>query len=213
MSENSGATDRSAVICAKLEQVSTANVSDAWGRHPSLHGIRALIPGSRICGPAVTVRTYPGDFQKPVEAIDVCQPGDVLVFDAANSYPAIWGELATHSAMFKRVAGLVIWGAIRDTTDITEAGFAAFSSLVCADAGEPRGLGEINVPITIAGQTIYPGDWVIGDDDGVMVLPKAQAEEIAVAALAVFERETSVRQQIDAGKSLAEVVYLLKQKS
>lgn len=206
-------TDRAAVIRAALEQVSTANVSDAWDRHASLHGIRALIPGSHMCGPAVTVRTCPGDYQKPVEAIDVCQPGDVLVFDAANSYPAIWGELATHCAMFKRVAGLVIWGASRDTADITAAGFAAFSSLVCADAGEPRGLGEINVPITIAGQTVYPDDWVIGDDDGVMVLPKAQAEEIAKAALAVFERETGMRQQIDAGKSLAEVNYHMAQNS
>jgi len=213
MSENSGATDRSAVIRATLERVSAANVSDAWGKHPSLHGIRALIPGSHICGPAVTVRTYPGDYQKPVEAIDVCQAGDVLVCDAANSYPAIWGELATHCAMFKRIAGLVVWGAIRDTPDITEAGFAAFSSLVCADAGEPRGLGEINGRITIAGQTIDPGDWVIGDDDGVVVLPKAQAEEIAVAALAVFERETGMRKQIDAGKSLAEVNYHMAQNS
>ena len=93
-----------------LEQVSTANISDAWHRQPSLHGIRPLLPGAHMCGPAVTVRTYPGDWAKPVEAIDVCRPGDVLVIDAGNSYPAIWGELATHSAKVKGVAGLVVVG-------------------------------------------------------------------------------------------------------
>jgi 3-hexulose-6-phosphate synthase / 6-phospho-3-hexuloisomerase len=211
MTEITKESDRAAAIRAKLDQVSTANVSDAWNRHPSLHGIRALIPGSRACGQAVTVRTCPGDYQKPVAAIDVCKAGEVLVFDAGNSYPAIWGELATHCAMYKGIAGLIVWGAIRDTTDITAAGFPAFSSLVCADAGEPDGLGAINVPITIAGQTVHPGDWVLADDDGVMVIPDAQVEEIAEAALAVFKKETGMRLQIDAGASLAEVNYHLSQ--
>ena len=193
-----------------LEQVSTANISDAWHRQPSLHGIRPLLPGSHMCGPAVTVRTYPGDWAKPVEAIDVCKPGDVLVIDAFNSYPAIWGELATHSAKVKGLAGLVVWGAIRDTPEIARIGFPAFSSLVSANAGEPKGFGEINVPVHIAGQTIAPGDWVVGDDDGVIVLPKAQAVELANRAMDVLEKENRLRAEIDAGKTLSEVAYLQK---
>jgi 3-hexulose-6-phosphate synthase/6-phospho-3-hexuloisomerase len=193
-----------------LEQVSTANISDAWHRRPSLHGIRPLLPGSHMCGPAVTVRTYPGDWAKPVEAIDECRPGDVLVIDAFNSYPAIWGELATHSAKVKGLAGLVVWGAIRDTPEIARIGFPAFSSLVSANAGEPKGFGEINVPVAIAGQTIEPGDWVVGDDDGVIVLPRAQAVELANRAMDVLEKENRLRGEIDAGKTLAEVAYLQK---
>jgi 3-hexulose-6-phosphate synthase / 6-phospho-3-hexuloisomerase len=193
-----------------LEQVSTANISDAWHRQPSLHGIKPLLPGSHMCGPAVTVRTYPGDWAKPVEAIDVCKPGDVLVIDAFNSYPAIWGELATHSAKVKGLAGLVVWGAIRDTPEIARIGFPAFSSLVSANAGEPKGFGEINVPVTVAGQTVEPGDWVVGDDDGVIVLPKAQAVELANRAMDVLEKENRMRGEIDAGKTLAEVAYLQK---
>jgi len=193
-----------------LEQVSTANISDAWHRQPSLHGIRPLLPGSHMCGPAVTVRTYPGDWAKPVEAIDLCKPGDVLVIDAFDSYPAIWGELATHSAKVKGVAGLVVWGAIRDTPEIARLQFPAFSSLVSANAGEPKGFGEINVPVTFAGQTIEPGDWVVGDDDGVIVLPKAQAVELANRAMDVLEKENRMRGEIDAGKTLAEVAYLQK---
>ena len=193
-----------------LEQVSTANISDAWHRQPSLHGIRPLLPGSHMCGPAVTVRTYPGDWAKPVEAIDVCRPGDVLVIDAFDSYPAIWGELATHSAKVKGVAGLVVWGAIRDTPEISRLRFPAFSSLVSANAGEPKGFGEINVPVQVAGQTVEPGDWVVGDDDGVIVLPRAQAVELANRAMDVLEKENRLRGEIDAGKTLAEVAYLQK---
>ncbi len=193
-----------------LEQVSTANISDAWHRQPSLHGIRPLLPGAHMCGPAVTVRTYPGDWAKPVEAIDVCRPGDVLVIDAFNSYPAVWGELATHSAKVKGLAGLVVWGAIRDTDEIARLAFPAFSSLISANAGEPKGFGEINVPVLIAGQAVEPGDWVVGDGDGVIVLPKAEAVELANRAMDVLEKENRMRGEIDAGKTLAEVAYLQK---
>ncbi len=197
-------------IRAALDQVSTANISDAWHRQPSLPGIRPLLPGAHMCGPAVTVRTYAGDWAKPVEAIDLCKPGDVLVVDACDATPAMWGELATHSAMVKGVAGLVVWGAIRDTPEIARLQFPAFSSKVCANAGEPKGFGEINVGITIAGQTVRPGDWIVGDDDGVMVLPREQAVELANRAMDVLEKENRMRGEIDAGKTLAEVAYLQK---
>jgi 3-hexulose-6-phosphate synthase/6-phospho-3-hexuloisomerase len=193
-----------------LEQVSTANVSDAWHRQPSLPGIKPLLPGAHMCGPAVTVRTYAGDWAKPVEAIDLCRQGDVLVIDACDATPAMWGELATHSAMAKGLAGLVAWGAIRDTPEIARLGFPAFSSKVCANAGEPKGFGEIGVPIAIAGQAVRPGDWIVGDDDGVMVLPKEQAVELANRAMDVLEKENRMRGEIDAGKTLAEVAYLRK---
>jgi len=197
-------------VRAALAQVSTANISDAWHRQPSLPRIRPLLPGAHMCGPAVTVRTYPGDWAKPVEAIDECKAGDVLVVDAADSTPAIWGELATHSAIVKGLAGLVVWGAIRDTPEIVRLGFPAFSSLVSSNAGEPKGFGEINVPITIAGQVVHPGDWIVGDDDGVMVLPKAQAVELANRAMDVLEKENRLRGEIEAGKTLSEVAYLQK---
>jgi 3-hexulose-6-phosphate synthase/6-phospho-3-hexuloisomerase len=193
-----------------LEQVSTANISDAWHRQPSLPGIRPLLPGTHMCGPAVTVRTYAGDWAKPVEAIDVCRPGDVLVIDACDTTPAMWGELATHSAVVKGLAGIVVWGAIRDTPEIAKTGFAAFSSKVCANAGEPKGFGEIGVPIVIAGQTVKPGDWVVGDDDGVIVLPKEQAVELANRAMDVLEKENRLRGEIEGGKTLSEVAYLQK---
>ncbi|HUV40108.1 MAG TPA: orotidine 5'-phosphate decarboxylase / HUMPS family protein [Planctomycetota bacterium] len=194
-----------------LEKVSTANISDGNHRQPMLEGLRPVSPGLKMVGRAVTVRTYPGDWAKPVEAIDVAEPGDVIVIDAGGVEPAVWGELATHSCKAKQVAGVVIHGAIRDTTDIRDMGFPAFARIVTGVAGEPKGLGEINVPITISGIRIRPGDWVVGDDDGVIVLPQNEAVEITNRAMDCLERENRIRAEIDSGKTtLASVMELLK---
>ena len=149
-----------------LEMVSAANLSDALHRGGVLEGLRPLAPGMRLVGRALTVRTYPGDWAKPVEAIDLAQPGDVLVVDAGGVGPAIWGELATHSAIQRGLNGVVIDGAIRDSGDIVKLGFPAFSRLVMPNAGEPKGFGEIGVPIRIGNQKIEPGTGSWGTTTG-----------------------------------------------
>jgi 3-hexulose-6-phosphate synthase/6-phospho-3-hexuloisomerase len=193
-----------------LSRVSAANVSDALHRSGDVPGIRPLARGMKLCGPALTVRTSPGDWCKPVEAIDQAQPGDVLVIDAGGVAPAIWGELATNSAIQKQVAGVVIWGGARDTGDIIALGFPLFSSLVSPTAGEPKGFGEIGVPIKINGVRVSPGDWIIGDDDGVCVIPKDKAVEYTNRAMDVLEKENRLRKEIQAGATLSQVGYLKK---
>ncbi len=126
-----------------LMQISAANLSDAMHRRGALPGVRPVAPGLKMAGPALTVRTAPGDYAKPVEAIDRAKPGDVIVVEAGGVGPAIWGEMASRSAMNRGVAGVVIDGALRDSGDIRELKFPAFSRIVCPNAGEPRGLGEI----------------------------------------------------------------------
>jgi 3-hexulose-6-phosphate synthase/6-phospho-3-hexuloisomerase len=193
-----------------LEMVSAANLSDALHRSGVVEGLRPLAPGMRLVGRALTVRTYPGDWAKPVEAIDLAQPGDVLVVDAGGVGPAIWGELATHSAINRGLAGVVIDGAIRDSGDIVKLGFPAFSRLVMPNAGEPKGFGEIGVPIRIGNQKIEPGDWLLGDDDGVTVLPRKIAVEYANRAMDVLEKENRIREEIKEGRTLAQVTDLLR---
>jgi 3-hexulose-6-phosphate synthase/6-phospho-3-hexuloisomerase len=161
-------------------------------------------------GRALTVRTYPGDWAKPVQAIDQAQPGDVIVVDVGGVGPAVWGELATHSAIQRQVAGVVIHGALRDAGDIVQLRFPAFSSLVMPNAGEPKGFGEIGVPIRIAQMTIETGDWIVADDDGVVVLPQKLAVEYANRAMDVLEREIRLREEIKGGRTLAEVAELLR---
>jgi 3-hexulose-6-phosphate synthase/6-phospho-3-hexuloisomerase len=194
-----------------LARVRTSHLSDGAHRQACLAGIRPLVVGLTACGPAVTVRTVPGDWAKPVEAIDVAREGDVLVVDAGGCPPAIWGELASESARNKGLAGLVVHGAVRDTADIRKLGFAVWTKLIASHAGEPCGVGEINRPIVIAAQRICPGDWILADDDGVMVIPKARAVEMANRAADVLEAENRIRQEIRDGKTtLAKVVDLLK---
>lgn len=193
-----------------LDAVSAANLSDALHRGGVLPGILPITPGVHMVGPAITVRTAPGDWAKPVEAIDRAQPGDVIVIDSGGAGPAIWGELATHSALNRKVAGIVIDGAIRDTPEIRKLGFAAFARLSMPNAGEPRGFGEIGVPVKIAGVTVKPGDWILGDDDGVVVVPREQAAEYANRAMDVLEKENRIREEIKRGGTLASVIELLR---
>jgi len=193
-----------------LEKVSTANISDALHRGLPLRDIYSITPNVKMVGPAVTVRTYPGDWAKPVQAIDAAQAGDVIVIDAGGVSPAVWGELATNSAINKKVSGVVISGGIRDTGDIKKLKFPAFASVVTPQAGEPKGFGEINVPIVISGIKIQPGDWLVGDDDGVMVIPKEVAVEFTNRAMNVLETENRLRKEIKDGSSLSKVAELLK---
>jgi 3-hexulose-6-phosphate synthase/6-phospho-3-hexuloisomerase len=198
-------------LAALFVQVSTANISDAMHRAPCLGGLRATQSGVRIAGPAVTVRTMPGDWAKPVEAIDRCAPGDVLVIDAGGVAPAVWGELATRSARNRGLAGVVVWGAIRDTADIVEVGLPVWSRAIASHAGEPRGFGEVDVTLRLDGLTCQPGDWIVADADGVMVVPRARALEVANRAMYCLEAENRIRAEIaDEGSTLAEVVDLYK---
>ncbi len=189
--------------------VSTANISDAMHRQNVIEGI-VQQSGEKIVGTAVTVRTYPGDWAKPVEVIELAQKGEVIVIDAGGVGPAIWGELASESAKRKNIAGVVVWGAIRDLEYIRKIKFPAFSNLVCANAGEPKGFGEINVPLKIAGIQIKQGDYIVADSDGVMVIPKEEAIEIANRALDVYEKENRIREEIRRGQTLSEVQELRK---
>jgi 3-hexulose-6-phosphate synthase/6-phospho-3-hexuloisomerase len=193
-----------------LLRVSTPNISDAMHRSGELVGILPISPGMKMAGPALTVRSYPGDWAKPVEAIDLVEEGDVIVIDASGMGPALWGELATHSAIQKKAAGVVIDGAIRDTVDIRALGFPAFSRLVTPTAGEPKGFGEINVPIKVGGKRVFPGDWIVGDDDGVVVIPRDKVVEITNRAMGVLENENRLRGEIEAGSTLSQVAYLEK---
>ena len=191
-------------------KVSTPNLSDALHRGASCIGIRPVFPDMKMVGRAFTVRTYPGDWAKPVEAIDSAEEGDVIVIDAGGVPPAIWGELAAWSAKQKGIAGVVIDGAIRDVSEIKKLKFPAFVRIITPQAGEPKGLGEIGVPVTIGGVRVLPGDWVVGDEDGVLIIPQSKAEEIANRAMDVLERENRIRKEIKDGSTLSRVTELLR---
>jgi 3-hexulose-6-phosphate synthase/6-phospho-3-hexuloisomerase len=140
----------------------------------------------------------------------MAEEGQVIVIDAGGVGPAVWGELATHGAMQRKLAGVVIDGACRDTSEISKSKFPVFSRLVMPTAGEPKGFGEIGVTVTAGGLRVESGDWIVGDDDGVVCIPKEKVAEIANRAMSVLEQENRLRVEIDRGSTLAKVTELLR---
>ncbi|MFH1381402.1 MAG: orotidine 5'-phosphate decarboxylase / HUMPS family protein [Chloroflexota bacterium] len=195
-------------------KVSTANISDAMHRTGELRGLKPVWVGEpgelKFAGPAVTVRTYNGDWSAPVQAIDHARPGDVIVIDACQGEIAVWGELATNSCRSRGVVGVVIDGAVRDIDDIRKMKFPLFARHFTPTAGEPKGFGEINAPIEICGRRIEPGDWIIGDESGVIVVPESAAMEMANRAIDVNEKENRIREEIQRGSTLGQTMYLKK---
>ncbi|HUW23018.1 MAG TPA: 3-hexulose-6-phosphate synthase [bacterium] len=193
-----------------LSKVSSANISDAMHRQGELKGIRPVCSGVKMIGPAFTVRTYPGDWAKTVEAIDEAPQESVIVIDAGGVEPAVWGELATNSCLENNIEGVVIDGAIRDVVEIRKLKFPAFARIITPTAGEPKGFGEMGVPVKVGGVRVFPGDWVFGDDDGVVVIPQKRVVEITNRAMDVLERENRIRKEIKQGGTLGKVTELLK---
>lgn len=194
-----------------LMKVSTPNISDAMHRAKAMRDIYPLVRGKKVVGKAVTVSTMDGDWAKTVEAIDVAGKGDVIVVKCSGDEAAVWGELATRSCIIKGIEGVIIDGAVRDVDDIRALGYPVFAKREVPNAGEPKGFGEINVKIICGGIEVNPGDWIVADDNGVMVIPKQRAYEIAKRAHEVKKHEDRIRGEIEEkGRTLAEIVELYK---
>ncbi len=193
-----------------LKRVSTPNISDAMHRKGAMKNIRSICPGTKAAGRAVTVATFEGDWAKTVEAIDVAKEGDVIVIYNGSPHVAPWGELATLSSINRKVAGVVIDGAVRDVDDIRRLNFPVFAVSAVPNAGEPKGFGEINAEIKCGEQTVRPGDYIVGDDNGVVVVPKERGYEIARRAVEVEKNENRIRDEIKRGRTLSQVLSLEK---
>lgn len=191
--------------------VSTPNISDAMHRKGAMQGISSICGDVKMAGKAITVQTFAGDWAKPVEAIDLAGPGDVIVINNdGGTHVAPWGELATRSCIGKGVAGVVIDGAVRDVDDIRKLNYPLFARAIVPNAGEPKGFGEINAEIACCGQAVRPGDWIVGDMNGVVVIPKERAYEVARRAREVQKNEERIREEISRGGTLSMIQELEK---
>lgn len=167
-------------VVKRLRGAPSSAVADAMGR------FRFMDPGMRsrsglaLCGPATTVQARPGDNLMVHKALEVAEPGDVVVVTTnGNVTSAVFGELMCHSAVAAELGGLVVDGAIRDVADIRELGFPTYSRSVCPGGCDKDGPGEINVTISCGSVAVSPGDVVVGDEDGVAVVPRGIAAEVA----------------------------------
>jgi len=169
--------------------------------------IKPLAPGMRLCGQARTVCAMAGDNGIVHAAIPLVEPGQVLVVDAAGLEDvAVWGEVMTQAALHRGIAGVVLDGATRDAAAIRELGFPLFSRAV-VPRGPHKGFGgTIDDIVAVGGVAVAPGDLVIGDDDGVAVVPLHCVDAVLAEAKATREKEERWFEQIAAGRTTAELI-------
>ncbi|MGW0807337.1 4-carboxy-4-hydroxy-2-oxoadipate aldolase/oxaloacetate decarboxylase [Nonomuraea sp. NPDC002799] len=178
-----------------LASYGVSTVHEALGRTGYLGpGLRPAWPGSRTGGNAVTVLCWPGDNLMIHVAVEQCQEGDLLVVTTTSpSTDGMFGELFATALRHRGVRGVVINAGVRDVAELRELGFPAWSAAVSAQGTVKATPGAVNVPVTIGGQVVRPGDTVLADDDGVLVVPRADLERGIAAAAARAEKEAATR--------------------
>ncbi|NOZ76969.1 MAG: bifunctional hexulose-6-phosphate synthase/ribonuclease regulator [Euryarchaeota archaeon] len=191
-----------------FEELPTPFISDAMKRFGAMRGLRPLVKGKRIAGRAFTVRTLGGDWGKVVKAVDAASEGDIIVVDAQGVEIAVWGELATRSAMARGIKGVIIDGAVRDSDDIRALGYPVWARSIVPNAGEPHGHGKLGARISCAGQPVSPGDVVVADEVGVVVVPGRRAGEVLKKSREIALKERRYKEEIEAGKTLSEIFGL-----
>jgi 4-hydroxy-4-methyl-2-oxoglutarate aldolase len=194
-------------LIQRASQYSTATLHEALDKRGDLPvAIKPIANEFRVCGSATTVSSPPGDNLMLHQAIYIAQPGDILVVEVSGYYDAgYWGDIMTHAAMQRGIKGLIIDGCVRDSDDIKNMNFPVFSRGLCIHGTTKHGGFSINQPIMIGKVTINPGDLVVGDADGVVVIPQKELMEVLNKAEDRERKEDLIRKELSAGKSSLEI--------
>jgi len=197
-------------LSEQLEGLPTAVLSDVTTKYENTmdSGINS-IGSPTMAGPALTVKTYPGDNLMIHKAVTLAEPGDVLVVDA-NGYTeaGLVGELLATSCQTHGLAGIVIDGAVRDVPELTELEFPVYTRGTCPKGSYKGHPGSINVPISCGNVSVDPGDIVVGDAEGVVVIDPEHADTVAANARSKLEEETAMKARIEAGEYIYEMANL-----
>jgi RraA family protein len=189
----------------RLLKIGTGPVSDALDKGGGMdHEMRPWSANARMAGPAFTVQVHTADILMVSKALAECPAGHVLVIDGhGEKNTALWGGLTTLSAWRKGLAGVVVDGAIRDLLDIRASKLPVFARAVVPNAGGAQYAGALQVPVACGGMVVHPGDWLVGDEDGVVVLPIARLEEAVEKAMRIVAAEKQIAKAIRAGVEVA----------
>jgi 4-hydroxy-4-methyl-2-oxoglutarate aldolase len=200
-SEYSRVDEATLKACA---DVPASILSDVCGRRGALDGrLRAMRTGLHLCGPAFTIEVRPGDNLMIHAALMLARPGDVLVIDGKGDiHSALIGELMTAHAQAAGIAGMVIDGAVRDIDALRQGSLPIYACATNPNGPTRTQWGRIGYPVSVGGVGVEPGDLVVGDDDGVVIVPKAQAPDILHAARKKMATEADRRRDIEEGRLL-----------
>lgn len=191
---------------ASFKDLAVATVYEASGRLGQVNcNIKPIAKGMKICGPAITVECHPRDNLMLHKALQIASPGDVIVCVTGEHYEAgYWGDLMTVSAIARECGGLAIDGCVRDSEEIIESGFPVFSRGVCITGTVKNTLGRVNHPIVFGGTIVNPGDVILGDDDGMVVVERSKCDEIYAASQKREEMEIGKAEKLKTGVSSVE---------
>ena len=192
----------------QLLKFGTGPVSDALGKSGAMdHEMRPRSANPRMAGPAFTVQVHTADILMVSKALSECPAGSVLVIDGhGERNTALWGGLTTMLALKKGLAGVVVDGAIRDLADIRSSKLPVFARAIVPNAGGAEYAGHLQVPVSCGGMVVHPGDWLVSDDDGVVVIPLARLNEAVETAARILAAEKRIAQAIRAGEDLGQLM-------
>lgn len=193
-------------LLERLRQIPVANVSDVRNSFGVLDpAIRPVVAG--LCGPAVTVKCYPGSIITVHKALYEAKPGEVLVVDGEGDMRgALFGELMALAAQTKGLAGVVIDGPVRDARELRELGLPVYARGFNPRVGSNRRVGQVGAPVSVGGVVINPGDLLLGDQDGLIAIPAVELEATVTAAEQKSGHEDLIARRIRAGEALIEIL-------
>jgi len=202
-------------LLERFRGLGSGPVCDALGRFAAMdYQIKPLDPTMELVGSALTVWTRPCDNMAIYRALEMARPNDVLVI-ATNGHTtnSIWGELTTLVGRARGLAGMVTDGMVRDSREIIEIGLPIFARGLTPNSPFKDGPAKINVPVTCGGISVSPGDILVGDADGVVIVPQALAEAILERVAAIHDKEAAIRAEIEAGEVIPRnMARLLREK-
>lgn len=190
-----------------FSKLAVATVYEASGRQGQVNSrIKPVRRGVKICGPAFTVQCHPKDNLMLHKALQKASPGDIIVATTAGYYEAgYWGDLMTTSAIARKLGGLAIDGCIRDSEEIAETGFPVFCRGFAITGTVKNTLGLINHPTIFGGTMVNPGDIILGDDDGMVIVDRSRCEEIYASSVKRVEKEIEKAKLLQTGKTSVEL--------
>ncbi|MFI9503385.1 RraA family protein [Nocardia sp. NPDC052566] len=191
-------------LATKFRAVDTTAICDADKSTRVLDSaIRPRSAATRICGPAFTVRCR-GDFFAVLRAIETAEPGDVIVVDGGGAEIALAGELFARGALVRQLGGIIVDAGYRDITYVRDCPLPIYSRFVTPMAGTTAELGELQIPVTCGGVPVAPGELILADDEGVLVIDPARADALLESATATKEAEARVIAKLNAGATLSD---------